>query len=75
MQTVTKGSQVFLQGGSTISDAFVTARWGFRPEWTAELFVQGERFLVPTYMPGSQSNGSGRLQITWTPHRSLVMQP
>ncbi len=71
----TKGSEVFLQGGSTISDAFVTARWGFRPEWTAELFVQGERFLVPTYMQGAQSNGSGRFQITWTPHRSLATEP
>lgn len=67
-----KVSQVFLPNGGTISDAFVNARWGFRPEWTAEVFAQGENFLVPSYLTGRQTNGSARLQITWTPHRSLV---
>jgi hypothetical protein len=59
----------FLPGGSTISDVFANASWGFRPEWRAELFVQHERFLIPAYLIGSQTNNSARFQITWTPHK------
>lgn len=70
-----KVSQVFLPSGGTISDTFVNARWGFRPQWTAEVFAQGESFLVPSYLTGRQTNGSARLQITWTPHRNLVTAP
>ncbi len=70
-----KLSALFLPSGGTVSDAFVTARWGFRPEWTAEVFAQSERFLIPSYLSGSQNNGSARLQITWTPHRPLLVEP
>jgi hypothetical protein len=69
----TKGSSRFLAGGSTISDGFVTANYGFNSEWTAQVFAQYERFLVPAYMPGSQTNGSARLQITWTPKNLTLM--
>lgn len=64
-----KISSLFLSGGGTVSDAFVQANYS-RGEWSVSGFAQGERFLVPTYMSGSQSNGSARLQITWTPHKS-----
>ncbi|MEK6396453.1 MAG: capsule assembly Wzi family protein [Terriglobus sp.] len=69
-----KLSQKFLTGGGTISDGFVEANYN-RGEWTIGVFAQGERFLIPTYMSGSQSNGSARLQITWTPHKSEALQP
>ena len=60
----------FLPGGSSISDIFGTASWGFRPDWRGEVFVQHERFLIPAYLSGSQTNNSARLQVTWTPHKS-----
>ncbi len=68
----TKGSGLFLPGGSTISDGFVNASYAFSRDWSAQVFGQYERFLVPSYMPGSQHNGSARLQITWTP-KNLVL--
>ena len=68
-----KGSPLFLPGGSTISDAFVQANYAWTREWSAQAFAQYERFLVPSYLPGSQSNGSARLQITWTPQKTVEL--
>jgi hypothetical protein len=67
----TKGSENFLPGGSTISDGFLNLSYAFTPEWSAQGFAQYERFLVPSYMPGAQHNGSGWFQLTWTPKLSL----
>lgn len=69
-----KLSARFLTGGGTTSDGFVEASYA-RGDWTLGVFAQGERFLVPTYLPGSQTNGSARLQITWTPHKSEELLP
>ena len=66
-----KGGLQFLPGGSTITDAFGSGSYAFNEEWSAQAFVQFERFLVPSYLPGAQRNGSGRLQITWNPKLSL----
>ena len=66
----TKGGR-FLPGGSTISDAFGNVSYGISEGWRADLFAQYERFLVPSYLPGAQRNGSARIQITWTPHTAL----
>ena len=63
----TKGSGNFLPGGSTISDGFVNASYALGLTWTAQVFAQYEQFLIPAYMPGRQTNGSARVQITWTP--------
>ena len=63
----TKGGLAFLPGGSTISDGFVEGRVALSPDWSAEFFGQYERFLIPSYLPGSQRNGSARVQILWTP--------
>ena len=63
----TKGGLAFLPGGSTISDAFVNASYAVGRDWSIDVFAQHESFLVPSYMPGAQTNQSGRLQITWTP--------
>ncbi len=62
-----KISETFLPGGGTTSDAFVNASYAFTPAWSAQVFGQYERFLIPSDMPGSQRNGSARFQITWTP--------
>ena len=62
----TKGGAL-LPGRSTISDAFAHASYGFSRQWTADFFGQYERFLIPSYLAGSQKNGSARIQITWTP--------
>ena len=70
----TKGSHVFLPGGSTISDAFVESNYAWTREWSAQLFAQYERFLVPSYLPGAQHNGSARIQITWTPQKAIELR-
>jgi hypothetical protein len=67
----TKGSTLFLTGGSTISDVSGIASYAISKDWTAQVFGQYERFLIPSYMPGSQTNGSARIQITWSP-KNLV---
>ncbi len=66
-----KGGIHFLPGGSTVSDAFLSASYGFRPDWTLNLFAQQERFLIPSYLPGAQTNQSGWLQVTYSPKISL----
>ncbi|WP_263382436.1 capsule assembly Wzi family protein [Granulicella arctica] len=66
-----KGGLAFLPGGSTISDGFVNASYAFTPEWSAQLFAQHERFLIPSFMSGAQHNESGWLQITWNPKLHL----
>lgn len=70
-----KISSIYLPAGGTISDGIVQARWGFRPDWTADLYSGYERFLIPSYQNGSQHNGSIRLQITWSPHKSAALVP
>lgn len=69
-----KISENFLLGGGTVSDGFVKASWAFRKDWTADVFGQYERFLIPSMTVGGQDNGSARLQITWTP-RALTIKP
>jgi hypothetical protein len=66
-----KISQVFLPGGGTITDGFLNGFYAINRHWSAQLFTQYERFLIPSYMPGSQHNTSGWLQITWNPELSL----
>ena len=62
----TKGGH-FLPGESTISDGFLNASYNLTPHWTAKVFSQYERFLVPAYIPGPQHNVSGWFQLTWNP--------
>jgi membrane-associated phospholipid phosphatase len=66
-----KGSTLFLPGGSTITDGFVNASYAINRHWQAQLFTQYERFLIPSYMSGSQHNTSGWLQISWNPEIHL----
>jgi len=57
----------FLPNGGTITDGFVNASYAINRHWQAQLFTQYERFLIPSYMPGSQHNTSGWLQLIWNP--------
>jgi Capsule assembly protein Wzi len=66
-----KGGTKFLPGGSTITDGFVNGSFAINRHWTAQIFTQYERFLIPSYMNGSQHNTSGWLQITWNPEMHL----
>lgn len=68
------GGGQFLPLGASTSDAFVTANYAWSPDWSAQLFAQYERFLIPSDLPGAQRNGSARLQITWTPHKSELLR-
>jgi hypothetical protein len=61
----------FLPGGGTVTDGFVNASYAINRHWQAQLFTQYERFLIPSYMNGSQHNTSGWLQLTWNPELHL----
>jgi Capsule assembly protein Wzi len=67
-----KISAMFLPGGGTITDGFVNASYNWSRDWSAQLFTQYERFLIPSYMAGSQHNTSGWFQITWNPNLHLT---
>jgi membrane-associated phospholipid phosphatase len=62
---------LFLPGGGTITDGFLNASYAFNNHWRAQLFTQYERFLIPSYMTGTQHNASGWLQLTWEPSLHL----
>ncbi len=51
----------------TITDGFVNGSYAINRHWTAQIFTQYERFLIPSYMNGSQHNTSGWFQLTWNP--------
>jgi membrane-associated phospholipid phosphatase len=57
----------FLPNGGTVTDGFVNASYAINRHWQAQLFTQYERFLIPSYMSGSQHNSSGWLELTWYP--------
>ncbi|WP_263367885.1 capsule assembly Wzi family protein [Edaphobacter bradus] len=62
-----KGGTAFLPGGATITDGFLNGSYAFSPSLRAQFFTQYERFLIPSYLPGSHHNVSGWLQLTWEP--------
>ena len=66
-----KGGTLFLPGGATVTDGFVNSYFAINRHWEAQIFTQYERFLIPSYMNGSQHNTSGWIQIKWTPELSL----
>jgi membrane-associated phospholipid phosphatase len=66
-----KGGTLFLPGGGTVTDGFVNSSIALNRHWTAQVFGQYERFLIPSYMQGSQHNTSGWLQLTWNPKLGL----
>lgn len=66
-----KISTFYLPSGGTVSDGYFKGSYSWTKEWSAELFVQHERFLIPSFMSGSQHNTSARFQITWAPAKSV----
>ena len=67
------GGGQFLPLGASTSDAFATGSYAWNQEWSAQFFGQYERFLIPSYLPTAQHNGSARIQITWTPRKSEAL--
>lgn len=68
-----KISERFLPAGGTVSDGFINGTFAWNTEWSAQVFAQYERFLIPSFMAGRQGNTSARIQITWTPHKSVEL--
>jgi Capsule assembly protein Wzi/PAP2 superfamily len=66
-----KTGTLFLPGGGTITDGFVNGYFALSRHWELDTFAQYERFLIPSYMNGSQHNTSGWLQLTWNPELHL----
>ena len=62
-----KVGTLFLPGGGTITDGFVTGYFAIGQHWQADIFTQYERFLIPSYLSGSHHNTSGWLQLKWYP--------
>ena len=67
-----KVSAIYLPRGGSITDGFVNASYALNRQWSAQLFVQHERFFVPSYLSGPQHNDSGWLQIAWNPNLRLT---
>ena len=67
------GGGQFLPLGASTSDAFATGSYALSQEWSAQFFGQYERFLIPSYLPTAQHNGSARIQITWSPRKSEAL--
>lgn len=67
---------LFLPGGGTVTDGFVNGSYAIGRHLQAQTFVQYERFLIPSYLPGSRHNTSAWFELTWTPdihlHRDVV---
>jgi len=66
-----KGGTLFLPGGATISDGFLNGSYAINRHLEAQVFAQYERFLVPSYLPGTHHNTSGWIQLTWNPELHL----
>jgi Capsule assembly protein Wzi/PAP2 superfamily len=64
----TKASKVFVPGGGTQSDASTRLQWQVRPSWSVDAFVQYERWFLPVLKPTAQTDVTGSLQLTYTPH-------
>jgi membrane-associated phospholipid phosphatase len=66
-----KGGIEFLPGGGTVTDGFLNSTYAIDRHWSLQVFAQYERFLIPSYMKGSQHNTSGWFQLTWNPELAL----
>jgi hypothetical protein len=62
-----KISEVFLPFGGTIGDQFATVNYALTRDWSAHIFAQHERFLIPSMLTGQQHNVSGWINLTWNP--------
>ena len=58
----------FLPGGGTQSDAAVRFLWQAHPLWSVDAFVQYERYLIPAVLPAAQTDVTGSVRLTFTPH-------
>ena len=58
----------FLPGGGTQSDASVRLLWQPHPQWSVDAFVQYERYLIPAVQASAQTDVTGSVKLTFTPH-------
>ena len=63
-----KASDAFFPGGGTQTDASALVKWQITPRLLVDAFVQIERYLVPIVNQAAQTNVTGQLQLTYTPH-------
>jgi hypothetical protein len=63
-----KASNAFLPGGGTQTDADARVKWQIAPRLMVDALVQHERYLVPIVNRAAQTNVTGQLQVTYTPH-------
>jgi hypothetical protein len=63
-----KADKDFIPGGTTQSDFSFDVVKRLTPDVELKANVQYERWLIPLYKPGQQSNTSTTFQLTWYPH-------
>jgi membrane-associated phospholipid phosphatase len=66
-----KGSAKFLPGGSTQNDGTVKVSFRLARDWSADWFMQYEKFYVPLLGP-RRTNLSGWMQLTWEPDLQIL---
>jgi hypothetical protein len=62
-----KAAKDFIPGGTTQTDFSFDALKRLTPDVELKANFQYERYLIPLYKPGQQSNTSTTFQITWYP--------
>ena len=62
-----KAAKDFIPGGTTQTDFSFDALKRLTPDVELKANVQYERYLIPLYKPGQQSNVSTTFQLTWYP--------
>ena len=62
-----KASQDFIPGGTTQTDFSFDVVKRLTPDVELKANVQYERWLIPLYKPGQQSDTSTAFQLTWYP--------
>ncbi|MGD0668501.1 MAG: capsule assembly Wzi family protein [Bryobacteraceae bacterium] len=66
-----KGSAKLIPGGTTQSDGSLESSYMLSRGWSADVFVQYEKFYVPLLGP-RRNNLSGWLQLTWEPNLQIL---
>lgn len=58
----------YIEGGTTQNDFTVSVVKRLKPQLELNAWLQYERWKAPIYKPGSQSDVTTSLQLTWYPH-------
>ena len=63
-----KAAKDFIPGGTTQNDFTVAVVKRLKPQLELNAWLQYERWKAPVYKPGSQSDVTTSVQLTWYPH-------